>query len=158
PVHRAEHVLDVLRVLGEEIGPGIPVLADGARAPVADERLLELGGGEVRHATLLSVASRFVALRSPRKPEWSMPESSMRSAVMLIDSSSLLYRAFHSLPASLPMQGVYGFLNMLARLITDHGPSELAIAVDDDWRPAFRVDALPSYKTHRVATEDDADD
>ena len=52
------------------------------------------------------------------------------------------------------MQGVYGFLNMLARLLTDHRPRGLAIAVDDDWRPAFRVDALPSYKTHRVATED----
>lgn len=77
---------------------------------------------------------------------------------MLIDYSSLLYRAFHSLPDSLPMRGVYGFLNMLARLIADHRPSGLAIAVDDDWRPAFRVDALPSYKTHRVVTEEDGED
>jgi 5'-3' exonuclease len=82
----------------------------------------------------------------------------MRSAAMLIDYSSLLYRAFHSLPDSLPMQGVYGFLNMLARLITDHRPNAVAIAVDDDWRPAFRVEALPSYKTHRVATEEDGED
>jgi 5'-3' exonuclease len=82
----------------------------------------------------------------------------MPPAVMLIDYSSLLYRAFHSLPDSLPMQGVYGFLNMLARLLTDHRPSGLAIAVDDDWRPAFRVDALPSYKTHRVATDDAEED
>ena len=82
----------------------------------------------------------------------------MPPAVMLIDYSSLLYRAFHSLPDSLPMQGVYGFLNMLARLLTDHRPSGLAIAVDDDWRPAFRVDALPSYKTHRVATDDTEED
>src|SRR5215216_5728087 len=79
--------------------------------------------------------------------------SRMRSATMLIDYSSLLYRAFHSLPDSLPMQGVYGFLNMLARLITDHRPHGLVIGVDDDWRPAFRVDALPSYKAHRVATD-----
>jgi 5'-3' exonuclease len=78
--------------------------------------------------------------------------------VMLIDYSSLLYRAFHSLPDSLPMQGVYGFLNMLARLLTDHRPSALAIAVDDDWRPAFRVEALPSYKTHRVAADDAEED
>ncbi len=75
--------------------------------------------------------------------------------VLLIDYSSLLYRAFHSLPDSLAMRGVYGFLNMLGRLLTDQRPSGLAIAVDDDWRPAFRVEALPSYKTHRVATEDD---
>src|SRR5688572_6098498 len=77
---------------------------------------------------------------------------------MLIDYSSLLYRAFHSLADSVPMQGVYGFLNMLARLIVDHHPTGLAITVDDDWRPAFRVDALPSYKAHRVAAvEDEAD-
>ncbi len=86
-----------------------------------------------------------------------MRHTVMRSATMLIDYSSLLYRAFHSLPDTLPMQGVYGFLNMLARLLTDHRPHGLLIAVDDDWRPAFRVDALPSYKTHRVAA-DDADD
>ncbi len=73
---------------------------------------------------------------------------------MLIDYSSLLYRAYHSLPDSVAVAGVYGFLNMLARLLTDHRPQGLAIAVDDDWRPAFRVDALPSYKAHRVAAED----
>src|SRR6185503_5351581 len=47
------------------------------------------------------------------------------------------------------------FLNMLARLVTDQRPRELAICVDDDWRPAFRTDALPSYKAHRVAAEGD---
>ena len=77
---------------------------------------------------------------------------------MLIDYSSLLYRAFHSVPPHVPMHGVHGFLGMLARLLTDHRPAELAIATDDDWRPAFRTDALPSYKAHRVAeTEDDED-
>jgi len=29
---------------------------------------------------------------------------------LLIDYSSLLYRAFHSLPDTIPMRGVYGFL------------------------------------------------
>ncbi len=77
--------------------------------------------------------------------------------VLLIDYSSLLYRAFHSLPDTIPMRGVYGFLNMLARLLGDHHPTELGIAVDDDWRPAFRVEALPSYKHHRVAAEGEED-
>lgn len=77
---------------------------------------------------------------------------------MLIDYSSLLYRAFHSVPDSIAMHAVYGFLNMLARLLTDHRPTGIAIAVDDDWRPAFRVDALPSYKAHRVADADDPED
>ena len=78
--------------------------------------------------------------------------------LLLVDYSSLLYRAFHSLPASLPAQGVHGFLNMLARLVTDRRPAALGIAVDDDWRPAFRVAALPSYKSHRVASPGDEPD
>ncbi|HYV57233.1 MAG TPA: 5'-3' exonuclease [Candidatus Nitrosopolaris sp.] len=75
--------------------------------------------------------------------------------VLLIDYSSLLFRSFHTLPPSIPMHAVYGFLNMLARLVTDRRPQRLAVAVDEDWRPAFRVDALPSYKTHRVSDEPD---
>jgi 5'-3' exonuclease len=78
--------------------------------------------------------------------------------LLLVDYSSLLYRAWHSMPDSVPARGVHGFLNMLARLLADHRPRELAICVDDDWRPAFRVDALPSYKRHRVAEEDDPED
>jgi 5'-3' exonuclease len=75
--------------------------------------------------------------------------------LMLIDYSSLLFRTFHTIPSSVPMHAVYGFLNMLARLITDRRPERLAVAVDEDWRPAFRVDALPSYKLHRVSDEPD---
>jgi 5'-3' exonuclease len=75
--------------------------------------------------------------------------------LLLVDYSSLLYRAYHSLPASVPAQGVLGFLNMLARLLADRRPARLGIAVDEDWRPAFRVAALPSYKAHRVAEEGD---
>jgi 5'-3' exonuclease len=75
--------------------------------------------------------------------------------LMLVDYSSLLFRAYHAMPDSVPMRGVYGFLNMLARLLRDRRPSRLGIAVDDDWRPAFRTDALPSYKAHRVSDEPD---
>ena len=75
--------------------------------------------------------------------------------LLLVDYSSLLCRAFHSLPASVPMQGVLGFLNMLARLLADRRPGRLAVAVDEDWRPAFRVAALPTYKAHRVSDEPD---
>ncbi|MFN8544278.1 MAG: 5'-3' exonuclease [Candidatus Binatia bacterium] len=77
--------------------------------------------------------------------------------LLLVDYSSLLYRAFHSIPDSVPMHGVHGFLGMLARLVADRRPTGLAVAVDEDWRPAFRVAALPSYKTHRVADEDAED-
>ena len=77
--------------------------------------------------------------------------------LMLIDYSSLLFRTFHTIPSSVPMHAVYGFLNMLARLIADRRPERLAVAVDEDWRPAFRVAAIPSYKAHRVSDSDEPD-
>ena len=77
--------------------------------------------------------------------------------VMLIDYSSLLFRTFHTIPATVPMNAVYGFLNMLARLLVDRRPDRLAVAVDDDWRPDFRVEAIPSYKAHRVSDSEEPD-
>ena len=70
--------------------------------------------------------------------------------LLLIDYSSMLYRAYHSTPSTVPMNGVHGFLSSLARVLQDRKPSGLAVCCDDDWRPQFRVDALPMYKTHRV--------
>jgi 5'-3' exonuclease len=77
--------------------------------------------------------------------------------LLLVDYQSLLFRTFHTIPSSVPMHAVYGFVNMLARLIGDRRPDRLAVAVDEDWRPAFRVAALPSYKAHRVADDDEDD-
>src|SRR2546423_486828 len=75
--------------------------------------------------------------------------------LLLVDYSSLLYRAYHSTPTTVPWNGVYGFLGMMARILTDRRPEGLAVAADDDWRPAFRVDAIPAYKAHRVSDEPD---
>ncbi|MEB3367165.1 5'-3' exonuclease [Saccharopolyspora mangrovi] len=78
---------------------------------------------------------------------------------MLVDSAGLWFRSFYALPDSLtapdgtPVNSVRGFCDMLAKLITDRRPSRLVACLDNDWRPQFRVDALPSYKTHRVAVE-----
>src|SRR5947209_14605164 len=76
---------------------------------------------------------------------------------MLIDGSSLMFRAFYGLPATAfkapngqPVNAVRGFLDMLARLVTDRKPRAIVVATDEDWRPAFRVDVIPSYKTARV--------
>jgi 5'-3' exonuclease len=80
---------------------------------------------------------------------------------MLLDAASLYFRAFYGVPTSVrtpdgrPINAVRGFLDMTARLLTAHGPDRLVACWDDDWRPAFRVEALPSYKAHRVATEGD---
>lgn len=70
--------------------------------------------------------------------------------LLLVDYSSMLYRAYHSTPSTVQMNAVHGFLSMLARLLPERKPERLAICTDEDWRPAFRVRALPMYKTHRV--------
>ncbi|MDC7120314.1 5'-3' exonuclease [Cellulomonas fimi] len=77
--------------------------------------------------------------------------------LLLLDSASLYFRAFFGVPDSVkapdgtPVNAVRGLLDMIARLVTDRRPTRLVACWDDDWRPAFRVEAIPSYKAHRVA-------
>ncbi len=76
--------------------------------------------------------------------------------LMLLDTASLYFRAFYGVPASVtapdgsPVNAVRGVLDMIARLVTEFRPTRLVACWDDDWRPAFRVAAVPSYKAHRV--------
>ncbi|MGH2498493.1 MAG: 5'-3' exonuclease, partial [Candidatus Limnocylindria bacterium] len=87
-----------------------------------------------------------------------------RGALLLLDAASLAYRAYHAIPMlrapdGTPINAALGFLSFTARLLADRAPSRLVVALDADWRPAFRVEALPSYKTHRLATgEAEAED
>jgi 5'-3' exonuclease len=76
---------------------------------------------------------------------------------LLLDGSSLMFRAFFGIPVGAykapdgqPVNAVRGFLDMLARLVTDRKPKALVVATDEDWRPAFRVDVIASYKTARL--------
>ncbi|EMY33270.1 5'-3' exonuclease [Arthrobacter crystallopoietes BAB-32] len=81
----------------------------------------------------------------------------MTDRLMLLDTASLYFRAFHGVPDSLkapdgtPVNAVRGLLDIIARLVTDFQPTQLVACWDDDWRPGWRVDLLPSYKAHRVA-------
>jgi 5'-3' exonuclease len=76
---------------------------------------------------------------------------------MFVDGSSLIFRAFFGVPTTMrspdgrPINGVRGFMDRLATLITEYRPGRLAVASDEEWRPAWRVDLIPSYKAHRVA-------
>ncbi|MFN2582660.1 MAG: 5'-3' exonuclease H3TH domain-containing protein [Candidatus Dormibacteria bacterium] len=76
---------------------------------------------------------------------------------LLVDGSSLIFRAYYAVPATVrspdgaPVNGVRGFLETLARLISERRPRYLAIATDEDWRPAWRVALIPEYKEHRTA-------
>ena len=81
----------------------------------------------------------------------------MTQRLMLLDTASLYFRAFYGLPDTIrradgtAVNAVRGLLDMIARLSTDYGATHLVACWDDDWRPQWRVDLIPSYKSHRVA-------
>ncbi len=78
--------------------------------------------------------------------------------LMLLDTASMYFRAFYGVPEYAAPDGtnvnaVRGMLDYLSRLVEDYRPSHLVCCWDDDWRPQWRVDLLPSYKAHRVVEE-----
>lgn len=82
----------------------------------------------------------------------------MTRPLLAVDAPSLYFRAFHGIPTSAattadgtPVNAVRGFLDMLATLIRTRRPDRAVCALDADWRPAWRVALLPSYKTHRLS-------
>ncbi len=76
---------------------------------------------------------------------------------MLIDAATLYFRAFYALPDSIvdpqgrPVNAVRGFIDGMRTLRDAHSPDRIVVCWDADWRPQWRVDLLPSYKTHRVS-------
>ena len=77
--------------------------------------------------------------------------------LLLLDTASLYFRAFYGVPESVrapdgtPVNAVRGLLDFIAHLVTVRSPQRLVACMDADWRPAFRVALLPSYKRHRLA-------
>jgi 5'-3' exonuclease len=76
------------------------------------------------------------------------------------DTATLYYRAYYAVPEKIvapdgtPSGAVRGFLDMVSTLLTQFPPSDVVFAWDDDWRPAWRVALVPSYKTHRAEDSD----
>ena len=78
--------------------------------------------------------------------------------VFLVDGSSYIFRAYHALPPltrksdGLQLNAVYGFCNMLWKLLRDMKPEErpthLAIVFDKS-EHTFRNKLYPDYKAHR---------
>jgi 5'-3' exonuclease len=79
-------------------------------------------------------------------PEW-----------LLVDGSSMIFRAFYGIPQTMRapdgtlVNAVRGFMDNLARYITERRPRHVAVTTDEDWRPDWRVELIPSYKEHRTA-------
>ena len=80
-------------------------------------------------------------------------------SLMLLDTASLYFRAFFGVPDTVrapdgtPVNAVRGLLDMITRLVRARQPARLVACWDADWRPAFRVAAVPSYKAHRLAAD-----
>jgi len=78
---------------------------------------------------------------------------------MLLDTASLYFRAFFGVPDTVrapdgtPVNAVRGLLDFITRLVEQYQPTHLACCWDDDWRPQWRVDLIPTYKAHRVVAE-----
>lgn len=77
--------------------------------------------------------------------------------VLLLDGASMWFRSYFGVPSSItapdgrPVNAVRGFFDSVATLITRQRPHRLAVCLDLDWRPQWRVDLVASYKAHRVA-------
>jgi 5'-3' exonuclease len=76
---------------------------------------------------------------------------------LLVDGSSLIFRAFYGTRSDtdvvdgMQVNAIRGFPARLGRLIRQRRPRRLAIADDFAWRPAWRVEVIDTYKSHRVA-------
>ncbi|WP_114377669.1 DNA polymerase I [Elioraea thermophila] len=79
--------------------------------------------------------------------------------MILIDGSGYIFRAFHALPPmtrpdGTPVNAVFGFVNMLAKFLTEHTADKIAV-VFDAARKTFRNDIYPAYKAQRPEPPED---
>jgi 5'-3' exonuclease len=78
---------------------------------------------------------------------------------MLLDTASLYFRAFFGVPLTTvspdgtPVNAVRGLVDFISRLVGEYQPTHVVCCWDNDWRPQWRVDLIPSYKSHRVVAE-----
>ncbi|TNM39751.1 5'-3' exonuclease [Nocardioides albidus] len=82
----------------------------------------------------------------------------MTQRLLLLDTASLYFRAYFGSPEILAPDGtnvnaVRGLLGYIAQLTDQYRPTHLACCWDEDWRPQWRVDLIPTYKAHRVVEE-----
>ncbi|MGQ9712057.1 MAG: DNA polymerase I [Desulfotomaculales bacterium] len=79
--------------------------------------------------------------------------------VLLIDGNSLMHRAYHAIPSlstreGLPTNAVFGFTNMLFKVLAEEKPDRVAVAFDKG-RITFRHDTLETYKASRPVTPEE---
>jgi DNA polymerase I len=77
----------------------------------------------------------------------------------LIDGSSYIYRAYFAIrhlsnSKGLATNAIFGFTNMLLKVMREHAPDHLAVVFDAKG-PTFRKDIYPEYKANRAAMPED---
>ncbi|RQW84755.1 MAG: DNA polymerase I [Geobacter sp.] len=82
-----------------------------------------------------------------------------REKLYLIDGSSYIYRAYFAIrhlssPKGFPTNALYGFTQMLLKVLKDRKPGHVAV-VFDLGRQTFRTEMYPEYKANRAAMPDD---
>ena len=79
----------------------------------------------------------------------------MKDIFLIVDGNSLMHRAFHALPLmdadGVYTNAVYGFLNMLLKVVKEESVQYLAICFDEHG-PTFRHTIYADYKAGRSAT------
>lgn len=76
-----------------------------------------------------------------------------RPRLFLIDGSSYIFRAFFAIPplnnsAGLPTNAIFGFINLLLKLLKQYKPEYVAVALDAG-RETFRNQLFAGYKSSR---------
>ena len=82
-----------------------------------------------------------------------MTEKHPNPLLAVVDGSNYLYRAFYGIPAlsnsrGFPTNAIYGFTNMLMKLLREKQPTYIAVAFDMKG-PTFRHEAFEAYKATR---------
>jgi DNA polymerase-1 len=83
----------------------------------------------------------------------------MAKKLYIIDGYGFVFRAYHSMPpltnsAGVPVGAVYGFINMLTKLLKEHKPDYICVAFDSG-KETFRTEMYSAYKANRPPAPDD---
>jgi 5'-3' exonuclease len=79
---------------------------------------------------------------------------------LVLDVSSMMYRAFFAIgegvrsPGGRQVGALYGYLDMVVRLVVSRRPEQVIHAYDHEWRPVARTDIYAGYKANRPPDPD----
>ena len=87
-----------------------------------------------------------------------VPQQGERT-LFLIDGSSYIYRAYHAIRSlstrsGFPTNAIFGFANMLLKVLRDYHPTYAAMVLDSPG-PTFRHEIFPDYKANRPPMPED---